>query len=314
MPVRYAAALLVAAQAWTPPAITLPGDRLHPESVSITARGVAYISSMAGGILRVDLKSGTAKQFVAPGAFGSGALFGVLADTRHGIVWSCTNDFPGSALSVAGADAGHWLKGFDLRTGQGRVSLKLPGDKPVCNDMAVGPDGSLYVTDTGQPRILRWRPGATALDIWLDDKALGAGDTGGGVDGIAFAADGSMIVNNVRSGALFRITRTAGGAPGAVVPLILSRPLESPDGMRPVGDGSFILAEGKGTISRIAVTNDRAEVTTLATGIYQPTGADVGLGVGWYVQGQLGAILRPSVAGKAQLPFRLTPVALTPQG
>lgn len=294
-----------------PAAITLPGERLHPESVSITPAGIAYVSSMAGGILKVDLKSGKVSRFVSPGAYGSGAQFGVLADTRHGLVWSCTNDFPGSALSVAGADPGHWLKGFDIKTGAGKVSLRLPGEKPVCNDMAVGPDGALYVTDTGQPRILRWKPGAKELEIWLEDMALGANGMGGGIDGIAFGKDGAMIVTNVRSGALFRITMV-GGRPGKVTPLTLSRPLASPDGMRPIGDGAFLLAEGKGTISRFSVQGDAATITTLATGIYQPTGVDVGLGTGWYVQGQLGAILRPAQSDPAQLPFRLVPVTLKP--
>jgi hypothetical protein len=57
------------------------------------------------------------------------------------------------------------------------------------------------------------------------------------------------------------------------------------------------------------VQGDRVEVTTLAEGINQPTGVDVALGRGWYVQGQLAAIFRPAT-GPAQLPFRLTPVSL----
>jgi len=302
-----AAALIAAAPA--PRAIDLPGDHLHPESVSITPDGTAYVGSMFGGVLKVDLKTGAITRWIAPGAYGSGALFGVLADRRHGILWTCTNDFPGTALSVAGADPGHWLKGFDLATGAGRVSLKLPGDKPVCNDMAVGNDGSVYVTDTGQPRILRWRPGFKELEIWLEDPGFNPPGKVGGLDGIALSGDGALYVNNVRSGALYRVAIGPDGKPGKVTSLTLSRPLAGPDGMRPLGGEDFLLAEGKGTISRFTVVGGRAEITTLATGINQPTGVDTALGSGWYVQGQLSAIFRPADS-KAELPFRLTPVAL----
>jgi hypothetical protein len=92
----------------------LPGDHLHPESVSILRDGTAYVGSMYGGVLKVSLKTGKARGLIAPGAYGSGALYGVLADPRHGLLWTCTNDFPGTGLAVPGADPGHWLKAFDL--------------------------------------------------------------------------------------------------------------------------------------------------------------------------------------------------------
>jgi sugar lactone lactonase YvrE len=293
-------------------AIDLPGDRLFPESVSITADGTAYVGSMAGGVLRVSMRTGKAEQWIAPGAYGTGAEFGVLADKRNGIVWTCSNEFTGSALSVPGADPGHWLKGFDIRTGTGKVSLRLPGEKPVCNDMAVGRDGSVYITDTGQPRILRWHPGATELEIWLEDPQFGPEPNHGGLDGIAFGADGNLYVNNVRTGAFYRVVMGKDGKPDAVTALTLSRPLSKPDGMRPIGGLDFAVAEGEGRIAKLSVQGDSVTVTTLAEGIVQPTGVDVHGGRVWYVQGQLGGILNPAKNPQPQLPFRLTPVALKP--
>jgi len=123
-----------------PSAIVLPGDHLQPESMAIAPSGTAYIGSMTGGVLRVNIGSAHIDRFIEPGAFGSGALYGVLADTRHGLLWTCTNSFAAPATHVAGADAGHWLKAFDLKTGAGRISLALPGDTPVCIVIAVDPD------------------------------------------------------------------------------------------------------------------------------------------------------------------------------
>lgn len=289
-----------------PRTVDLPGDQLHPESVSITPDGIAYVGSMTGGVLKVVLRTGAVSRWLEPGAGGSGALFGVLADPRHRMVWTCTNDFPALA-PVAGAQAGHWLKGFDLATAALKVSLPLPGDKAVCNDMAVGADGALYVTDTGQPRILRWQPGATALAVWLEDATLGANGTGGGIDGIALGGDGALYVNNVRSGALFRIAMGPDGKPGAVTALVPSRPLSRPDGMRPLGGLDFLVAEGAGQIARLSVKGTAVTVTTLAGNINQPTGVDSWRGDAWYVQGQLSALFRPA-ENKAELPFRLVPI------
>lgn len=291
------------AEGETPQAIDLPGDRLFPENISIGPDNIAYVSGMSGGVLRVSLATGEVEQWIAPGAYGSGALFGVLADARNGLLWTCTNDFSARGVTVADADAGSWLKAFDLATGEGRISLPLPGEQPVCNDMAVGEDGTLYVTDTANPRILRWKPGVEELEIWKEDAAFGAG-----LDGLAFGGDGNLYVNNVITGALYRVEMRAGNEPGDITVLTTSRPLSRPDGMRPIGGMAFALAEGGGSISRLDVSGDTVEVTTLAEGIDQPTGVDVTEGTVWYVQGLLSALFNPN-APRPPLPFRLVPVA-----
>lgn len=319
-PVRLIACLALAAPIALPAraadapaaAIVLPGDHLHPESVSIAPDGTAYVGSMTGGVLRVKLRSGAIERFVAPGAFGSGALFGVLADPRHGLLWTCTNSFAAPATRVAGADAGHWLKAFDLRTGAGKISLPLRGEAPVCNDIAVGPDGNVYVTDTGQPRLLRWRPGATALEIWAEDAVFNAAGRKGGLDGLAFGSDGALYVNNVRDGSLYRVALMPDGRAGAITRLEPDRPLQSPDGMRPLGGTTFLVAEGAGRIARLRVTGTKVHVETLAEGIKEPTGVDSHARTGWYVQGQLSGLFNPDKAPPVQVPFRLVPLPLDP--
>ena len=303
-PIQGLVALLglsLAGAACAQQAIDLPGDKLHPESVSITPDGTAYVGSMNGGVLRLKLSGGKADFLVKPGAYGSGALFGVLADEKNKLLWTCTNDFTARGVTVPGSDKGSWLKGFDLKTGEGKVNLAIPAAGSICNDMAVGKDGSVYVADTGHPRILRWKPGAAALETWVEDPILG-----GGLDGLAFGADGHIIINNVRTGALYRVAVASDGKAGAVTKLTTSRPLGSPDGMRPMGGNSFAVAESQGRVSKLTVNGDTVEVTTLAEGI-NPTGLDVHGGTIWHVQGQLGALFNPGTQ-KTVLPFRLMPV------
>jgi sugar lactone lactonase YvrE len=299
-------ALAAAATAAPPKAIDLPSEHMFPESLSIGTDGTAYLGSMHGGVLRVSMKTGKAEQWIKPAAYGTGALFGVYVDARNRLLWTCTNDFSARGVTVEGSDKGTFLKGFDLRTGAGKISLKLPGEHPICNDMAVAKDGSLYVADTGAPHILRWKPGAAALEIWVEDPVFGAG----GLDGIAIGSDGNILVNNVRTNELFTVVIGADGKPGKVTKLALSRPLTSPDGMRHVAGMSFALAEGAGRISKVTVAGDRAEIETLAEGISEPTGVDTYGGFAWYSQGHLSYLFNP--AKKAQIPeivpFRLTPV------
>jgi len=318
LPVLMACPPAHAGEAPTP--IVLPGNHLHPESLSIAPDGTAYVGSMTGGVLKVRIngKGGTPhiERFVAPGFYGSGALFGVFVDTRHGLLWTCTNSFPAPATKVAGADPGHWVKAFDLKTGAGRISLAMPGDSPVCNDFALGPDGAIYITDTGQPRLLRWKPGAATLEIWAEDPVFNAAGRKGGLDGLAFGADGALYVNNVRDGSLYRVALGADGRAGPIDRLVPDRPLQSPDGMRALDskralDGTtFLLAEGAGRIARLTVSGTADHVETLAEGIKEPTGVDSHGRTGWYVQGQLSGLFNPDKAPPVQLPFKLTPVTL----
>lgn len=295
-------------------AVPLPGDHLHPESISVTDDGTAYVGSMNGGVLRVSLKTGKSVRFIAPGAFGSGALYGVLADRRHGILWTCNNEFPGTTVNVAGADPGHWVKGFDLATGKGRISLRLPGEHAECNDFAVGADGSVYIADSGLPQILRWRPGARALEVWFTDSQLGSPDKrndgvkGGGLDGIVFGTDGAIYINNYYTGALFRVTVGKHGRAGTATRL--TDTLGLPDGMRPLPGGDMVVADGKGRVLRLALKGDAVTVTPLVEGVFEPSAVGYWGGRVWYTGAQFGSLFAPDKV-KAVLPFKLTPVRLS---
>lgn len=291
----------------SPVAIALPGDRLYPESVSISPDGMAYIGSVTGGVLRVALATGVVTSFIAPGAFGSGSLFGVLADPGNHLLWICSNNFTVRGVRVAGEDPGTSAKAFDLETGAGRFTLPFDGASPRCNDFAAGADGSVYMTDTAVSHILRWRPGDRKAQLWLADPRLKDAVKGGGLDGLAFGDDGALYVNNVQNGALFRI-EINGDAPGKVTRLTLSRPLDAPDGMRRLPDGRFIVAEGAGRVTLLTVQGDRVLVQTIARDIDRQTGVDAYKGVVWYVQGMLSSVFHPEKVARPPLPFVLTPV------
>jgi len=297
-----------------PAAIDLPNPKAFPESISIAADGKAYVSSLSGGVSRVDLATGRVEPFIAPGAYGSASIFGVLADTAHGMLWVCSNSLARAGVTIEGADAGSALKGFDLATGEGKVSVALPGEQALCNDMAVAPDGAVYVTDTTTSKILRWRPGATALETWLADPKLARGGGTSGLDGIAFGGDGNLYVNNFQSNIFARVAVKPDGTAGGVTVLETSRAFAAPDGLRPLGDLRFIQAEGAGRIALLTVTGDKVQVDTLAADLSSATGVDASDGTAWYVQGQVGYVFNPTLRGQTPpIPFRVTPIALSQQ-
>ncbi|WP_449409294.1 SMP-30/gluconolactonase/LRE family protein [Methylobacterium komagatae] len=294
-----------------PESIPLPGDAAYPESITSTADGTLYVSSFAsGGVMRVR-PGADAEIWIKPGAFETRSTFGVLADKKNGILWVCSNDL--SALGVKGPSEvkGAALKGFDLKTGEGRISAPFPVSPAICNDIALGPDGSAYVTNTLGPHILQLKPGSQSLEVWKTDPLFAPEGKEAGLDGIAFGKDGHLYVNTFTKAQLFRVTVTDGAA-GAVTPLTPSRALVLADGLRPMADGSFLMAEGGGRLDRVTVEGDRATIETLKDGIAGGVTAVTQVGAtAWITVGQLAVLTDPSKKGsKPELPFRIHAVPL----
>jgi sugar lactone lactonase YvrE len=292
--------------AWAaPPSIALPGDRAFPENIASTRDGTLYVGSLgAGGVFRISGQRPPPEMWIKPGAFGSRSIFGVLADERSNTLWVCSNDL--SAVGVAGpsTESGSNLKGFDLKTGAGKLSAALPGEHRLCNDIAVGPDGSVFVTNTDAPQILRLPPGGKQLEVWLSDPSLQP-PSGGGLDGIAFGSDGNLYVDTFGPGELYRID-VHGGLAGKVTKLHPSRPLQRTDALRLLSKNRFLLVEGVGRVDRIAIHGDEVKVETLKDGFEVPTAATAIGRTVWVAEGQLSYVFDPQKRNQQpKLPFRI---------
>lgn len=76
----------------------------------------------------------------------------------------------GDTLWVADVDGVH---GFDRRSGQHAAFVDFRSHEPgFLNDIAVGPDGLLYITDTGRGRVYRIPAGGVA-EIAVEDARTG---------------------------------------------------------------------------------------------------------------------------------------------
>ena len=236
------------------------GTGVYPESIAATPGGDLLVgSAMQGTVYRVTAGTTTATPWIT----GIGpTIIGVFA---HGdTAYVCSNG-PFGTTDAA-------LKTYDLASGTETGSYPFP-DGGFCSDIAVAPDGTVYVTHLqfveGQAgRLLRLKDGA--LEVVLSDPAIR------GVDGIAFLGD-RLILNDLFTGALYEVN--LGNEAATYAALTLSEPLKGPDGMRTSEDGrSLLITEQYGNrLVSVTLDGNAAKVTPIATDLVGPSGvAQVG--------------------------------------
>ena len=236
---------------------------------------------------------------------------GVFADEASNTLWACSNDLSALGAPAKGSDNGSALKAFDLRTGNGKRSVSLPGTHAFCNDIAEDAKGSIYVTDSANPTILKLSPGATTFEVFAQDSAFSAPQTGGaGLDGIAFGSDGNLYVTTYAAGGLFRVEVKAGSA-GRITALSGDHELRFPDALRKLGDNSFLLVEGAGTLDRVVIKGNGFAVTPIYGNFSTPTSVALIGTTAWVTEGNTTYFF--DIAKKnvtPPLPFRIYAVSL----
>lgn len=238
-------------------------QKVFPESITSTADGTIYAGSLLTGLVfKGAIGDAMATAWIQPVTEGPPSIAGVYADEKSGLLWACYVDL---AAFAGGAALPSMLRTYGLADGVLKNTYALP-DKSFCNDIATAADGTAYIADTTGARVMRLKPGASELETWVTDAALG------GVDGISFDASGAMYVNNVMTGKLYRVGIGADGAAAGLTEIATSAPLKGPDGMRFGDDGKLYLAEnGAGQVDALTITGDTAEVKVLHGGFDTPT-------------------------------------------
>lgn len=127
-------------------AFTLPGAKVFPEGIAADPRtGAVYVGSYADGtVYRARPGGRAAEVFLPAGTDGRRTANGLRVDAR-GRLWVTDST---TGVSV-----------YDTRSGARLAHFEIPGSGPrFLNDLAMGPDGSAYLTDSVRAVVYRVSP------------------------------------------------------------------------------------------------------------------------------------------------------------
>lgn len=301
-----------------PTTLPLPAD-WYPESLAVGPDGAFYVGSWRqGAVARVRPGETQPQILVTPGAQGLANGQGVLVDSRRGLLWVCSGTLGYTTVPTTPSA----LKAYDLATGAPRASYELP-DHGYCNDLAQDAQGVIYVTDSLQPRVLRWRDGDTALEVWKQDPQFAGGSEGFKLNGIAI--DGRQIYLSLVTAApyLLRVSVDAHGEAGAVSRIAMPRTLKNADAIRWAGAGRLVIFESNafghdgpygGQISLASLSGDHAStLTTLVRGLNDPSSGVIAHGRVYFIESKYSLLFahKDDDAGiPRQVPFDIQSVAL----
>lgn len=222
-----------------PELLALPPDT-YPESVAAAPDGSLYVGSWRNGSVLRIAPGARAEVLVKPGANGLDRTQGLLVDAARGHLWVCS----ASLGSNPAPQAPSALKRYALSTGEPNGSYAMPDGNGYCNDLALAEDGSVFVTDSLQARLLRLAPGRDALETWVVHPELQGSGPFPGLNGIAIDGDAVYVsLVQAAAGAVFRIERLVQGQAGRVTRLMAPRVLKNVDAIRRIGPGQLMLFE-----------------------------------------------------------------------
>lgn len=215
------------------------------ESIAATPDGGLIIGTTGGTVYKVAPGGTEATEFVTG---LEGFTLGVFVN--EGTAYVCN----GAALRT-----------YDFETGEAGPAYDFPNATGICNDIAVSPDGTVFVTETsfgGSGGVRALVDGEEGMQFVTVIAGVGIG----GADGLAFV-DGDLYVNNVMSNQLYRIELDGTTVTGMTT-LETNQEMDGPDGIRVSEDGAgFYQAEnGALTATYVTVDGDTATITELGGG------------------------------------------------
>ena len=140
----------------------------YPENIASIPDGTVYLGSLTKPtIYRALPNATTATPWIHLSGDGAITSLGVLADARSNTLWVCALRAAPDATTPGPRST---LRSFNLATGDPTGSYPLPGERTVCNDIAVAPNGTVYANDSPNGRLLRLNRKTGILEVWLEKK------------------------------------------------------------------------------------------------------------------------------------------------
>ncbi|WP_347157231.1 hypothetical protein [Pontibacter chitinilyticus] len=214
-----------------PDSITVTNVGLYPEGVSHDALNHRFlISSVSTGVVGTVSYKGDYKPFITDNRLISS--IGLKVDEARKRVLVAGAD-PGGTPNSTPATAGQTalLGIYDLATGAPLYLADLgalrPGMPHFANDVALDKQGNAYVTDSYSPIIYKVDSEGHA-SVFFEDEDFATPPGAFGFNGIAYHADGFLLVNYSAENAVYKIPLSD---PANLSKVTFNAPLEAPDGL-----------------------------------------------------------------------------------
>lgn len=140
---------------------------LWPEGVAHDPRtGDFYLASVRRRTLVRVAPDGSTRDLWPDGTAGIGAMLGVRVDAPRRTIWATTSGLTQMAGYAPADSAIAALLRIDARTGrvERRWDLPVVRGGHVLGDVALGPGGEVWLTDSNEPVLYRLRPGVDTLE------------------------------------------------------------------------------------------------------------------------------------------------------
>jgi sugar lactone lactonase YvrE len=148
--------------------------------------------------------SGRADDFVKEGQDGLFAAQALAVDVARRALYVSSEAQPLMRGYRKEDEGQSFVFEFDLDNGRFRRRLAPPGPRGHASDLAVGPDGALYVADPYKGAVYRLRPGGETLEVLVPEGALAS------AQGMAVSADGALLFVADYSGGIARVDLPSG--------------------------------------------------------------------------------------------------------
>ncbi len=159
--VRTAAAARRVSRPWA----TLADTTLYAEGLDAdSATGTVYLASVRHRTIYQVARGGAPRDLGLARWPRVGAILGVRFDPVRRVLWATTAGLPAMAgYQPADSSLAALLQ---IRPGDGTITARYdlpPGEGHVLGDLAIGPAGDVFVTDSRSPVVYRLAPGADSL-------------------------------------------------------------------------------------------------------------------------------------------------------
>jgi len=178
---------------------SLADSTFWPEGMDVDPRnGRLYVASVRHRTVAVIEPNGTSRELWPRDGKTLSSVLGVRVDTARNALWVTTSPIRANPDFARGDTTDASLLRVRLSDGTIERRWRLARGNHVLGDLAVGPRGDVFVTDSNDPVLYRLRPGADSLEAIRDARFHS-------LQGLAPSPNGRFLILSDYSHGLLRV-------------------------------------------------------------------------------------------------------------